>query len=66
LTGSELNQMAVGIANHGEIADHSADILRRFHENVLRASQLSVAIDFRARFSLKADLIEAHFHLILN
>src|SRR5205807_2944040 len=56
----------VRIAHHREVTHNSANIDRRFNQNVLLAREFGDSIDFLARVALKAEMIEAGLNLLLN
>ena len=66
LARSELNQVSVRIAHHREVAHDSAKVHWRFNENILLPRKLGNAIDFFTRLTLKTEVIETRFYLILN
>jgi hypothetical protein len=66
LPKSKLNQMTVRIANGREVADHAAYIGGRINEHVPLPREISNAINFLARITLKPEMIETRFDLILD
>ena len=58
--------MAIGIADHREVTDDSADVDRRLYKNVSLTRKIRDSIDFCPGFALKAKVIEAGFHLVLH
>ena len=57
LARGEFDDVPVGIAHHGEVADDTADIDGRLDQDVPLLCQLGDAIYFSARVALKSEMI---------
>ena len=62
----KLNHVPIRITHRGEITDHATDLSWRFDQDVPGAGEFGDSINLCARVTLKSEMIQQRFHLVLH